>query len=340
MDRELYSVLAMDLCHDPVVSVQILALWLWLERLGFKNVVKRLLTLPRTLINQFADEAVTCLSYINETEVPDSTETTDIPLTSVLLKRKISVQLLLENRDTVLAGVRKIAEVCTRVLADLMEEAIKKHADVQLLHSMTLPPAVDGSFLHSFANFGLGGSSSSTRGSSLSRSTAQGGRRISSSGDHAGTASSIVNVCPLPSGQVLIRRFANLEATTHRSIPRTPIPKEDRSMFITFSKGYPVTQAELTGFFTTAFGDCIESFQMQTVRPGEQSLYARVVFRVPFVIDMVLNGLPKAKFTINGKHLWMRKFIPKTRATSTAGASSLGASSSSSSSEPPTPESE
>ncbi|KAL0315848.1 UNVERIFIED_CONTAM: hypothetical protein Sradi_5463000 [Sesamum radiatum] len=82
-------------------------------------------------------------------------------------------------------------------------------------------------------------------------------------------------------------------------------------MFATFSKGYPVTETEVRQFFTRMFGNCIESFHMQEVGPDEQALYARIVFHRPSFIQVILNGDTKAKFTINGKHVWMRQFIPR-----------------------------
>ncbi|KAK6273692.1 hypothetical protein POUND7_010775 [Theobroma cacao] len=89
------------------------------------------------------------------------------------------------------------------------------------------------------------------------------------------------------------------------------VPPDDRTMFVTFSKGYPVHEWEVREFFTRAYGDCIESLHMQEVPPDEQSLFARIVFRSESAIEIILSGMSKAKFTINGKHVWARKFVPK-----------------------------
>ncbi|GAB2291613.1 hypothetical protein Dimus_025868 [Dionaea muscipula] len=86
---------------------------------------------------------------------------------------------------------------------------------------------------------------------------------------------------------------------------------DNRTMFITFSKGYPVSEAEVKEFFNRSFGECVESIQMQEVAPNEQSLFARVVLCSPQKVDMILNGSEKVKFAINGKHVWSRKFVPK-----------------------------
>nr|GME15298.1 Rho guanine nucleotide exchange factor [Ipomoea batatas] len=88
-------------------------------------------------------------------------------------------------------------------------------------------------------------------------------------------------------------------------------PKEKRKMFATFSKGHPVFKWELWGYFNRMYGDCVESISMQVVKPNEQSLFAVIVFTSSAIVGLVLRGLEKAKFTIKGKHVWMRKFIPK-----------------------------
>lgn len=50
---------------------------------------------------------------------------------------------------------------------------------------------------------------------------------------------------------------------------------------------------------------------MQEVPPEEQALYARLVVRPASVIDSILGSKSKAKFTINGKHVWARRYVRK-----------------------------
>ncbi|XP_047947277.1 uncharacterized protein LOC125193512 [Salvia hispanica] len=103
------------------------------------------------------------------------------------------------------------------------------------------------------------------------------------------------------------------------------VSRNERTMFVTFSKGYPVNEYEVKLFFERVFGNCIESFHMQEVsNPEEQSLYAKIVFLRPAFIRAILNGAMKAKFTINGKHVWMRKFVPKNNRHSPSGSPSVG----------------
>ncbi|TYK05734.1 uncharacterized protein E5676_scaffold98G002190 [Cucumis melo var. makuwa] len=60
------------------------------------------------------------------------------------------------------------------------------------------------------------------------------------------------------------------------------------------------------------YGDFIESIHMQEAHPPEQPLYARLVVKTESYIDLVLEARTKAKFSINGKHVWARKYVRKT----------------------------
>lgn len=101
----------------------------------------------------------------------------------------------------------------------------------------------------------------------------------------------------------------------------------EKTMFLTFSRGYPVQEWELREFFTMAFGDCIESLHVQEVQSGEQSLFARIVFRSLATIGMILNGNEKAKFIVNGKHVWARRYEPRRQRSSSSSSSSVASSS-------------
>ncbi|KAJ8568774.1 hypothetical protein K7X08_030996 [Anisodus acutangulus] len=117
-----------------------------------------------------------------------------------------------------------------------------------------------------------------------------------------------------PGESSLTGRFAQLGLGGDMSTMRTigqDVPREDRTMFVTFSKGYPVADWEIKEYFTGIFGECIECIYMQEVRPHEQALFARIVFITPAIIQFILYDVTKAKFTINGKHVWMRKYVAK-----------------------------
>ncbi|PPD86117.1 hypothetical protein GOBAR_DD16949 [Gossypium barbadense] len=242
IDRELYAVLVMNLCRDPVESLHCIALWLWLERVGFKKVVTKLLPLPRVLVNELADEALACLGVIhNEKVSPLSTRRNDTPLMQRLIDSELALPFFAKHRLIAVRGLAKLVnEVCMRALKDIMQQAVERKAhqslaDLSLVQFGSLPAAAQTNEVH----------------------------------------------------------------------------PDDRTIFVTFSKGYLVHEWEVREFFTRLYGNCIESLHMQDVMPNEQPLFARIVCHSPAAIEYILNGNVKAKFTINGKHVWARKFVPK-----------------------------
>ncbi|KAI3986164.1 hypothetical protein MKX01_004308 [Papaver californicum] len=93
---------------------------------------------------------------------------------------------------------------------------------------------------------------------------------------------------------------------------KTFTPRNKRTMFFTFSHGYRVKEPELRRFLISRYGkNCIEKLNMQPVRLEEQSLWARIVFISPTTVGKILGGETKARFIINGKHVWARIFVDR-----------------------------
>lgn len=252
IDRKLYALLVTELWREPLEAMQVMALWLWLEHIGFHDIVSKTLSLPPILINELVDEALACLNSIYGARYLFPTQATEIPLTQALVRKEISLRFFCENKDAAKSGLTKVNKlICEKALVDIMKEAIERNAAQMAL-------------VQSMACLGIGA-----------------------------------------------------DPQTVREV--TEVHPDDRTMFVTFSKGYPVAEWEVRDFFNALFGECIESFFMQEVQPNEQALFARIVFYKPSIIDVILNGVVKAKFTINGKHVWMRKFVPKNSRTPASG---------------------
>lgn len=290
IDRELYVILIRDLVRNPLECLYIIGLWLWLERIGFRHFISKILPLPPVLINELADECVACIIGLNK-NFPFSVEATEIPLTQSVVKKDISLAFFYRQKPEVFLELETLVRsVCVPSLSDIMENG----------HY--------GSFV---------------KNSMRSQMKAPGHAASTSSANRVQEQFSI--------DTVLMQSLASLGIITESPPSRgkaraNETSRNDRTMFVTFSKGYPVTENEVRQFFTRLFGNCIESFHMQEVgRPEEQSLYAKIVFLRSSFIRSILNGVGKAKFTINGKHVWMRKFVPKTIRPPPCGCPSIGA---------------
>lgn len=90
--------------------------------------------------------------------------------------------------------------------------------------------------------------------------------------------------------------------------PCDDVTPDDKSMFVTFSRGFPVSRDEVIKLFTYAYGNCLEDLSMGNPDENKQSLFAMVVLKTVEIVDQILNGKRVAKLRINGKHIWVRKY--------------------------------
>ncbi|CAN6270532.1 unnamed protein product [Urochloa humidicola] len=106
---------------------------------------------------------------------------------------------------------------------------------------------------------------------------------------------------------------AELAAPYRLRAAATPEEEEEegRSLFITFSKGYPLTREEVEEFFTERWGNCVAKVMMEKAPPGELPTYGRVLFRRAATTAAVLGGRPLVKLMVNGRRLWARKYVPR-----------------------------
>ncbi|GKE78081.1 hypothetical protein Tco_1544201, partial [Tanacetum coccineum] len=114
---------------------------------------------------------------------------------------------------------------------------------------------------------------------------------------------------------VLSRMNANGHVSSLVGDHQEEVPPENRTIFLTFSKGYPITEFEVRDYFTRLFGDFIESIYMQPVEGDNQPLFARIVAKSPCMVRAVVDrdgGVGKSKYYINGKHVWARKYVKRT----------------------------
>ncbi|CAA0829565.1 Unknown protein [Striga hermonthica] len=102
---------------------------------------------------------------------------------------------------------------------------------------------------------------------------------------------------PPPPPAVLYRPHPNFPVVGGGLLPVPPPPPQ---------AGVFPAAGDIMGMF----GDFIEDLIMQEVCEDEQVLYARMVARSTAVIDGIVGG-NKAKYVINGKHVWARKYVKK-----------------------------
>ncbi|KAF8403068.1 hypothetical protein HHK36_011162 [Tetracentron sinense] len=329
IDREIFSRLVLTLQRDLGESMQVIGLWLWLEEAGYDNLVNKMLPLPDALVNALADEAVTCLACIETGQLLSPYENYDIALTHSLMQKEISIQFFHDNRISALGGVTKfVNDVCTRAFSDIVQQALyfEGNAAQSTAPQYRQRPMVTGEGSSSASNVraqvmlpsGLvplvhpGYSLPFFSGRIVPPHMVAVGANIpqvSPSLDPLGTA--ISNQQPNLEG-ILSEEFSSRVNLDSRPPSLSDeVPQEQRTIFLTFSKGYPISEGEVMRFFTRKYGDCIETIYMQEVDENVQALYARLVIREASTIATILKGKDKVKFVINGKHVWARRYVPK-----------------------------
>ncbi|XP_028799175.1 uncharacterized protein LOC114754558 [Neltuma alba] len=249
-----------------------MSLWLWLENAGYPNVVPQLVRLSNPLLNAMAKEAQACLQCL-EDDSPRIPRGGGLPLTSTLLEKEITLQLFHLKRFTAIAGIKSVLNnVSVRIFSDI-------------LHNV------------------------------LSINNISGGRSGNGSLPIPGFPHPVfgnVTVPPLmPEVPAELWWSDDLEDNVSwSSRPSDDVRDEDKTMFLTFSRGFPVSEAEVLQLFTTNFGESsVRVINMgEPDAANEQPLFATMVLDSVATVDEILMGKRIAKFKINGKHIWARKY--------------------------------
>ncbi|KGN51236.1 uncharacterized protein LOC101221230 [Cucumis sativus] len=293
IDRSLFSRMVFSLGREPEESVRVMGFWLWLEKYGEEsNLVHKMLGLPDVLVDALCDEAVISLACIQNDKFPFEPDSTlDIPLIQHVSKTPVSLRFVHHNRLEILPGVAKMCnDICRRAFLDILQTLHTRRAISRAPAAVSIPavqgegggrgrvfegaPPVTNFFVPSFGFLGLGGECSTAA---------------------------------IRSGMSSLELKSGKEEQEGEVVPA-----DQRTIFLTFSKGYPISEDEVRDYFGRRYGNFIESIHMQEAHPPEQPLYARLVVKTESSIDLVLEARTKAKFSINGKHVWARKYVRKT----------------------------
>ncbi|KAK9946020.1 hypothetical protein M0R45_011503 [Rubus argutus] len=271
IDREMFSRLVVSFMRDPAESLQVMALWLWLEQTGYPNIIIMMLGLPDSIVNALADEAVLCLRCLDcstsNSTLLRLTSNGGIVLTSRLMHKEISLQWFIQNRFTTISGVKNfLTNICARIFTDILQRVLPGTNPILSQFTHPQQPLVIPGFPHPV--FGA------------------------------------LNIFPgfvedfIPTGGLWGWK------------PTIELSVDDRTMFLTFSRGFPVSVEEVKKLFSDVLGmeKCVQDVDMENVPSYEQPLYAKMVLSSVTFVDRILKGNRVSKFRINGKHIWARKY--------------------------------
>ncbi|KAJ4827624.1 hypothetical protein Tsubulata_008240 [Turnera subulata] len=90
--------------------------------------------------------------------------------------------------------------------------------------------------------------------------------------------------------------------------------EEYRCLFLTFSNGYPISEHQITRFFNRKYGVHVERVYVHWPEPRNRRvppLFGKVVFDASSIPAIILNGKSEAKFWVDGRPLWCKRFDPR-----------------------------
>ncbi|KAI3950544.1 hypothetical protein MKW92_032533 [Papaver armeniacum] len=242
-DREMYRKLAVNMRKEPLVCMGVIALWLFMEDLGYPNVIPMLLSYPSDIINTAFEEAKLLVHHIL-TRTPPPSSLIEMPITLRLIhavgsQKFIPMSNLFHDGTIPFIEIKnKVKDLCPTLFEDIFIESMS--------------------------------------GNNATNTTVYSQRLFDEIGP-----------------QVL----------------GVSTPPSERTMFIAFSTGFPITEDQVREYFVRWHGDCIERINMQEIKPPQtQSMFAKIVFNESETIDEILGGAENVGILINGVHVRARRY--------------------------------
>ncbi|XP_074356617.1 uncharacterized protein LOC141696366 [Apium graveolens] len=296
IDRTLFYRLVRKLGRNVDESKFVVAFLIWLERIRYsKNAVHKVISWPFHLIDQLANEIAKFFMWMENND--SGQEFFNPRLLQMLCSREINLLYFRERRSKIIESVRSIiSEVCVRAFRDILTSD-SQFVDVQgdrlwfgyNTNQVLVPrPPLYQNVVGGFPQLGLGGNLVPINYMSQLRS-----------------------VLENPDAD-LSEIFGGLQLMDGCE-DEPDVAPEDRTIFLTFSKGYYLPESEIREFFTRIFGDFIEGIYMQDVSSDEQPLYARMVCRSSSIIPRIAPPGIKTKYSICGKQVWAKKHVKRSR---------------------------
>jgi len=298
IDRTLFSRLVFNLNRDVDQSFLAMCFLLFLEQSSYaRDIIAYLVSLPNAFVDAVANEIGVCINLLYNVEfastffAADNDDNSMIPLLLRITGGKFTLRLINQQRKNFCAGVTKNwIDVCTRAFSDLCETAHRINREKQLALERE-------KFIEDMKKLRL-----SLQQENPNRLSVQQVKIASPPFPR-----------PRPPVEDETKKALREKETMEVKEKEGVLAADDRTVFLTFSKGYPISEAEVRVYFTRRFGEVIEAVEMQEVEANEQPLFAKMVMKLQCasMMDEIVSARFRNKFTIDGKHVWARKYVRK-----------------------------
>ncbi|KAJ0977012.1 hypothetical protein J5N97_012486 [Dioscorea zingiberensis] len=294
-ERRLYARMVLDASLDPFRAMEIISFWLWLAEIGHPDIICHAQSLSPVALLLLAGVAEAFIDALRLEPTDSFRPNADLRLSAI---HGITYYL---------------SSVCFKAFDDIQRQADELRLDRLMLQfsnvyldqasSSSSPPRMQD--MQRAINFRqqLNLLFETPIDSGLANLHSQ-----SHSLRHSTTSGHQMNYTAQPYHPLSMINSSSSSGSPPPAHNRHDMSRDDRTLFVTFSNGYPLTEEDLYVFFMSRYGD-VESVSVQTVtKPGTGPLFARVSFNHEETMLKVLNGNVKAKFMFKGKHLWARRF--------------------------------
>ncbi|KAJ4950946.1 hypothetical protein NE237_027778 [Protea cynaroides] len=276
LERQIFRRMLM-IGMEAEVSSRVIGFWLTLESIGHPNVVRKIATQNNMTLSLAAAEAIAALAQIESNETTNSYNAY-LPLISYTADHSFTLDHFYLNRHVFRDNLYPVIDgICNVIFRDIWENG-SGQAPNRLQFIGRVRPSQEGS-------------------SQQGAAAPMGGPPITA----------ITGLIPRSNLNPMAQSWTPEVGPSH-------LPAQFRTLFVTFSIGYSLTENEIFNFFTGVFGDCIETIYVNHPRQGEgPSLFGKVVFRSTSTIEYVMNGEEVVKLIAAGKPLWCRRFDPRSQ---------------------------
>ena len=262
IDRRLFSRLVMKLGRDPVQSMHVMALFMWLEK-NYKNrrMMFDIMTWPDHLLNDLANEAAMALTCVESENFPFPDTINDMPLTQKLTHSDVNLKFIHENRHSIMPAVAKSQrDTCIRAFNDIIKKVQHERAEkMKTIQEQNLnpppftfpyffrmgPPPPMGYYNRGFPI------ESVVRPRVAVAALAPPHHKVGMADwcgihkfDTAHHRGLLNNEFNQSLGAMHLNGGGNNAADSSQVHP------DDRTIFVTFSKGYPIPESQVLDFFT------------------------------------------------------------------------------------------
>ncbi|KAI3995217.1 hypothetical protein MKX01_032019, partial [Papaver californicum] len=137
IERDMYKKLSLNMRKEPLVCMAVMALWIFMEELGYPKVISMLLSCQNDMINSAFAEAELLIHHI-VTRTPPPSSLIDMPITLRLINAIGSRKYIPMNNL-----FNKVKDLCGTLFEDIFREAMSGNNTT--IHSQRLFDEIGGS---------------------------------------------------------------------------------------------------------------------------------------------------------------------------------------------------